>query len=117
MFAVFSTLKNSSIPFVFQLRIIPQGNNFFVDEFRYSVKMSTYLVAFMILPNDYKSINGTTTTGVKVSLSCPLKRNSCRAILCVLSFGLLNVIRTLQLRSCHVKNAILFDLNNILFGE
>ena len=43
---------------------------YFVDEYAESVKMSTYLVAFVILPNDYISIGSKTSSGTQVGAQC-----------------------------------------------
>ncbi|NXA32023.1 ERAP2 aminopeptidase, partial [Eudromia elegans] len=53
----------SNMPKVKTLKL---GSNLFEDHFAETVKMSTYLVAFVI--SDFQSISGTTSSGIVVSL-------------------------------------------------
>ncbi|XP_025950772.2 endoplasmic reticulum aminopeptidase 2-like [Dromaius novaehollandiae] len=53
----------SNMPKVKTLKL---GNNLFEDHFAETVKMSTYLVAFII--SDFQSISGTTSSGIVVSV-------------------------------------------------
>lgn len=49
---------------VFQVKTVKIADDLLQDEFAASVKMSTYLVAFVIC--DFKFVSGTTSSGVKV---------------------------------------------------
>lgn len=57
---------NKMIICEFQAETAEVQSGLFEDQFEASVKMSTYLVAFVVC--DFKSVTATTSSGVQVSL-------------------------------------------------
>ena len=60
-----------------QLRTVKLDETYFVDEYDESVKMSTYLVAYVILPNDYISIGSKTISDTQVGAQCHIAKCYC----------------------------------------
>lgn len=69
----------------FQMETLEVSNGLLEDSFAPTVKMSTYLVAFVIC--DFKSVTATTSSGVQVSLQhVSLTRTLLHVLLSLLSF-------------------------------
>ncbi|XP_038258642.1 endoplasmic reticulum aminopeptidase 2-like isoform X2 [Dermochelys coriacea] len=58
--------QHSALSNMPKVKTLKLDNNLFEDHFAESVKMSTYLVAFIV--SDFQSVSGTTSSGIKVSV-------------------------------------------------
>uniref|UniRef100_A0A452HQA4 Uncharacterized protein n=1 Tax=Gopherus agassizii TaxID=38772 RepID=A0A452HQA4_9SAUR len=69
--------QHSALSNMPKVKTLKLDNNLFEDHFAESVKMSTYLVAFIV--SDFQSVSGTTSSGIKVSVYVtPEKLNQAR---------------------------------------